>query len=116
MKFSRYGLRLQAQRSNESPSGAFKQRNGLAQQDGGASPREVSRKEKYRPRSTGEGFCRVKRRQNESGVLRGGKNLHGEQILAVLYFSTKLVGFVTENIMVCRVRQDGFVKFIAIKL
>ena len=44
MKFSRYGLRLQAQRSNESPSGAFKQRNGLAQQDGGASPREVPEK------------------------------------------------------------------------
>ena len=33
MKFSRCGLRLQAQRSNESPSGAFKQRDGLAQQD-----------------------------------------------------------------------------------
>ena len=33
MKFSRYGLRLQAQRSNESPSGAFKQRDSLAQQD-----------------------------------------------------------------------------------
>ena len=44
------------------------------------------------------------------------KNLHREQILAALYFSTNLVGFVTENIMVCRVRQDGFVKFIAIKL
>ena len=28
----------------------------------------------------------------------------------------KSVGFVTENIMVCRARQDGFVKFIAIKL
>ena len=43
MKFSRYGLRLQAQRSNESPSGAFKRPNGLAQQDGGASPRQVQR-------------------------------------------------------------------------
>ena len=30
-----------AQRSNESPSGAFKRLNGLAQQDGGASPRQV---------------------------------------------------------------------------
>jgi len=30
-----------AQRSNESPSGAFKRQNGLAQQDGGASPRQV---------------------------------------------------------------------------
>jgi len=35
-------------------------------------------KRKYRSRSTGDGFCRVKRRQNKSGVLRGGKNLHGE--------------------------------------
>ena len=31
----------EAQRSNESPSGAFKRQNGLAQQDGGASPRQV---------------------------------------------------------------------------
>ncbi len=30
-----------AQRSNESPSGAFKRQNGLAQQDGGALPRQV---------------------------------------------------------------------------
>ena len=30
-----------AKRSNESPSGAFKRQNGLAQQDGGASPRQV---------------------------------------------------------------------------
>ena len=30
-----------AKRSNESPSGAFKRPNGLAQQDGGASPRQV---------------------------------------------------------------------------
>ena len=34
-------------------------------------------------------FVGVKRRQNESGVLRGGKNLHREQILATLYFSTR---------------------------
>ena len=33
--------RLQAQRSNESPTGAFKRRSGLAQQDGGALPRQV---------------------------------------------------------------------------
>ena len=31
----------EAKRSNESPSGAFKRQNGLAQQDGGASPRQV---------------------------------------------------------------------------
>ena len=30
-----------AKRSNESPSGAFKRLNGLAQQDGGDSPRQV---------------------------------------------------------------------------
>ena len=30
-----------AERSNESPSGAFKRQNGLAQQDGGALPRQV---------------------------------------------------------------------------
>ena len=34
---------MRAQRSNESPSGAFKRPNGLAQQDGGASPRQVQR-------------------------------------------------------------------------
>ena len=32
---------MRAQRSNESPSGAFKRPNGLAQQDGGALPRQV---------------------------------------------------------------------------
>ena len=36
-----------------------------------------------------DGFCRVNRRQNESDVLRGGKKLHGEQILAVLCFSER---------------------------
>ena len=30
-----------AKQNNESPSGAFKRQNGLAQQDGGASPRQV---------------------------------------------------------------------------
>ena len=30
-----------AKRSNESPSGAFKRRNGLAQQDGGTKSRQV---------------------------------------------------------------------------
>ena len=59
-----------------------------------------------------DGFCRVNRRQNESGVLRGGKNLHREQILTTLYFSTKLVGFAIKGITVCKVRQDGFAKFI----
>ena len=35
-------------------------------------------KRKIPPCKTGEKFCRVKQRQNRSGVLRGGKNLHGE--------------------------------------
>ena len=60
-------------------------------------------------------FVGVKRRQNESGVLRGGKNLHREQILATLYFSTKMAGFAIKGITVCKVRQDGFAKFIVIK-
>ena len=60
-------------------------------------------------------FVGVKRRQNESGVLRGGKNLHREQILATLYFSTKLAGFAIKGITVCKVRQDGFAKFIVVK-
>ena len=79
-------------------------------------------------------------------MLRGGKNLHREQILAVLYFSesprlrsnespsgafkrqsglaqarwrgiapTSSVGFAIKGIMDCRVRQDGFANFIAVK-
>jgi hypothetical protein len=57
----------------------------------------------------------VKRQQNRSGVLRGGKNLHGEQTLTASHFIADSVGFVTESIMVCKVRQDGFAKFIAVK-
>ena len=87
-----------------------------------------------------DGFCRVNRRQNESGVLRGGKffrglflpdavgltvitttscggvqNEHDHILWMVSNQSTKLVGFVTENIMVCKVSQDVFAKFIKIK-
>ena len=72
-------------------------------------------KRKIPPCKTGEKFCRVKRRQNRSGVLRGGKNLHGEQTLTASHFIADSVGFVTESIMVCKVRQDGFAKFIAVK-
>ena len=60
-------------------------------------------------------FVGVKQRQNESGVLRGGKSFHGEQTLTGSHFIADSVGFVTESIMVCRVRQDGFAKFIAVK-
>lgn len=87
-----------------------------------------------------DGFCRVNRRQNESGVLRGGKffrglfltevvgltmitttfcgsvqNEHDHILWMVSEQSTKSVGFVTEDIMVRRERQDGFAKFITIK-
>ena len=69
----------------------------------------------------------MNRRQNESGVLRGGKffrdnprrgsvqNEHDHILWMVLDQSTKSVGFVTENIMVRKARQDGFEKFIVVK-
>ena len=77
--------------------------------------RYVPHKRKIPPTQRSDDFVGVNRRQNESGVLRGGKNLHREQILATLYFSTKLVGFAIKGITVCKVRQDGFAKFIVIK-
>ena len=57
----------------------------------------------------------MKRRQNESGVLRGGKAFHGEQTLTVSHFIADSVGFVTESIMVCKARQDGFARFTMVK-
>ena len=39
--------------------------------------RYVSHKEKYRPRSAAMDFVGVNRRQNESGVLQGGKFFRG---------------------------------------
>ena len=42
--FAKTNLKIrvcEAQRSNEVPSGDFKRQNGLAQQDGGALPRQV---------------------------------------------------------------------------
>jgi len=75
----------------------------------------LSHKRKEPPCKSSEKFCRVKRRQNESGVLQGGKNLYGEQILAVLHFSTKLAGFAIKGIMDRRARQDVFANFIAVK-
>ena len=44
------------------------------------------------------------------------QNEHDHILWMVSNQSTKSVGFVTENIMFRKVRQDGFVKFIAIKL
>ena len=47
--------------------------------------RYVSHKEKYRPCSAAMDFVGVSRRQNESGVLRGGKFFRG-------LFLTEVVG------------------------
>jgi len=68
MKFSRYGLRLQALRSNESPSGAFKQRDGLAQQDSkmeGPCPEKFPEKKNTAHAVQAKDFVGVKRRQND---------------------------------------------------
>ena len=62
-----------------------------------------------------DGFCRVNRRQNRSGVLRAVNLFMGEQTLTASHFIADSVGFVAESIMVCKVRQDGFAKFIAVK-
>ena len=46
--------------------------------------RYVSHKEKYRPRSAAMDFVGVSRRQNESGVLRGGKFFCGLSLTEVV--------------------------------
>ena len=66
-----------------------------------------------------DGFCRVNRRQNESGVLRGGTFFLGNHPLKVVVImvrtTTFQAGFGIEGIMEAQVRQDGFAKFIAVK-
>ena len=66
--FAKTNLKIRvcaAQRSNESPSGAFKRPNGLAQQDGGASPRQV---QVCRNRSKqGLGQARPNKKQSQRG-------------------------------------------------
>jgi len=83
-------------------------------------------KEKCRS-AAGEEFCRGETAAKWSGVLRGGwsfrdnprwgsvQNEHDHILWMVLDQSTKSVGFVTENIMVRKARQDGFEKFIVVK-
>ena len=44
----------------------------------------VSRKRKIPPMQHSDGFCRVKRRQNRSGVLRGGKFFCGLSLTEVV--------------------------------
>ena len=84
-------------------------------------------KRKIPPTQRSDGFCRVNRRQNESGVLRGGwsfrddprrgcvQNEHDHILWMVSNQSTKPVGFVTENITHWTVRQDNLKKIIAAK-
>ena len=52
-------------------------------------------KEKYRPRSAAMDFVGVKRRQNESGVLRGGSFFRG-------FFLTEVVGLTVITNHFCR--------------
>jgi hypothetical protein len=57
--------------------------------------RYVSHKEKYRPCSAAMDFVGVKRRQNESGVLRGGSFFRG-------FFLTEVVGLTVITNHFCR--------------
>jgi hypothetical protein len=65
-----------------------------------------------------DGFCRVNRRQNESGVLRGGMLFLGNHPLKVVVITvsttTFSAGFGIKGIMEAKVRQDSFAKFIAV--
>ena len=97
-------------------------------------------KEKYRPRSTGEGFCRVKQTAKWSGVLRGGKFFRGLFLTEVVGLTVitnhflwlcskwtrphlvdefepihKINGIYKKNTTACRMRQEGFEKFIEVK-
>ena len=57
--------------------------------------RYVSHKEKYRPSSAAMDFVGVSRRQNESGVLRGGSFFRG-------FFLTEVVGLTVITNHFCR--------------
>ena len=85
-------------------------------------------------------FCRVNRRQNESGVLRGGKFFRGLFLTEVVGLTVitnhflwlcskwtrphlvdefepihKINGIYKKNTTACRMRQEGFEKFIEVK-
>ena len=97
-------------------------------------------KRKIPPMQRSDGFCRVNRRQNESGVLRGGKFFCGLFLTEVvgltvitnhfLWLCSKWTrphlvdifraihkngGIYKKNTTVCRIRQEGFRKFIEVK-
>ena len=100
----------------------------------------VSRKRKIPPTQRSDGFCRVNRRQNESGVLRGSKFFRGLFLTEVVGLTVitnhflwlcskwtrphlvdefepihKINGIYKKNTTVCRMRQEGFEKFIEVK-
>ena len=102
--------------------------------------RYVSHKEKYRPCSIAMDFVGVNRRQNESGVLRGGKFFCGLSLTEVVGLTVitnhflwlcskwtrphlvdefepihKINGIYKKNTTACRMRQEGFEKFIEVK-
>ena len=64
-------------------------------------------------------FVGVNRRQNESGVLRGGTFFLDNHPLKVVVITVRTTtfsaGFGIKGIMEAWVRQDGFAKFITIK-
>ena len=85
-------------------------------------------------------FCRVNRRQNRSGVLRGGKFFRGLSLTEVVGLTVitnhflwlcskwtrphlvdefepihKIKGIYKKNTTACRMRQEGFEKFIEVK-
>ena len=55
--------------------------------------RYVSHKEKYRPSSAAMDFVGVNRRQNESGVLRGGTFFLGNHLLKVVVITVSTTTF-----------------------
>ena len=102
--------------------------------------RYVSHKEKYHPSSAAMDFVGVNRRQNESGVLRGGKFFCGLSLTEVVGLTVitnhflwlcskwtrpylvdefepihKINGIYKKNTTACRMRQEGFEKFIEVK-
>ena len=100
----------------------------------------VTHKRKIPPTQRSDGFCRVNRRQNESGVLRGGKFFRGLFLTEVVGLTVitnhflwlcskwtrphlvdefepihKINGIYKKNTTACRMRQEGFEKFIEVK-
>ena len=95
-------------------------------------------KRKIPPTQRSDGFCRVNRRQNESGVLRGGKIFRGLFLTEVVGLTVitnhflwlcskwtrphlverfrllhKISGIYMKNTTGYKMRQEGFAKFIA---